>query len=165
MLQPCGRPSGENKDQERVSLRRRTLWGRHMTIIAVQVAGCMVNGALVGLETSRHLVHFIFGDKAGARTGKDSADFFVSVHLAPFIQTKCFPSLRLSERGDSPNFDHPEQGRPSIAQFRHCPLFVIQAVSTGQPAIRRSPPSRSSRRRELRRQSTCHSSAAPASRK
>jgi hypothetical protein len=61
-----------------------------MTIIAVQVAGCSVNGALVGLETSRHLVDLIFSDEAGARTGKDSADFLLSVHLSPFIQTKCW---------------------------------------------------------------------------
>ena len=65
----------------------------HVTI-AVCVAGCSVNGAWVGLETSRHLIHLILSDEARARTGKDSAYFFVSVHLAPFIQTKCCLSYR-----------------------------------------------------------------------
>jgi hypothetical protein len=62
--------------------------GLHVTI-AVSVAGCSVNGACVGLVASRHVLDFIFSDEAGARTGKDSDDFLWSVHLAPFIQTKC----------------------------------------------------------------------------
>ena len=71
---------------------RRWTPGLHMTI-AVRVAGCSVNGAWSGLETSRHLRHLILSDEACARTGKDSANFFVSVHLAPFIQTKLLPPV------------------------------------------------------------------------
>jgi hypothetical protein len=67
-----------------VTLRRGTP-GLHMTI-AVRVAGCSVNGAWVGLEASRDLLALILRHDAGARTGKDSADFFWSMHLAPFIQ-------------------------------------------------------------------------------
>jgi hypothetical protein len=59
------------------------------------------------------------------------------------------------------NFDQREQGGGGSLRSDAALFFRVQAVSPGQPAMRRSPACLSSRRCELQRQSQCHSSAAP----
>jgi hypothetical protein len=97
-------------------------WTPDGRTIAIGVA--VHDGTTGGVEASRHLLQFVFSDKAGALTGKDAAVFLLFVHAAPFTLIKCLPltwtracpslSPRKADQGNLTGFyGHPITHEPS----------------------------------------------------
>lgn len=120
-----GRPSAQS-----VGPKSLGWWTSDRRTIAIRVA--VDDGTNGGVEASRHLLHFLFCDKAGARTGKDTA-VLLFVHLAPFLQTECLP---LTKTRACLSLTPPETGQRSRV------VFLSRARSGGTecaPAPLRTP--------------------------